>query len=96
MAIEDAVVLAQCLRDLPRQADALGTFEYLRRSRVERIVQSGASGENPVPSASRPRKGDPAESVHASHIDWDAKPAPALRGAILLVTGCLAVNAGLG
>jgi hypothetical protein len=24
-----------------------------------------------VPSAPGPRKGDPAESVHAYHIDWD-------------------------
>jgi 2-polyprenyl-6-methoxyphenol hydroxylase-like FAD-dependent oxidoreductase len=51
MAIEDAIVLAQCLRDIPRQADALGTYEHLRRSRVERVVQSGASGENPAPRA---------------------------------------------
>jgi 2-polyprenyl-6-methoxyphenol hydroxylase-like FAD-dependent oxidoreductase len=29
MAIEDAVVLAQCLRDVPFQADALRTYEYL-------------------------------------------------------------------
>jgi len=53
IAIEDAVILAQCLRDIPRQADALVTFEHLRRGRVERVVQSGTSGENPVPRPPR-------------------------------------------
>jgi 2-polyprenyl-6-methoxyphenol hydroxylase-like FAD-dependent oxidoreductase len=77
MAIEDAVILAQCLRDIPRQANAIATFEHLRRSRVERIVQSGASGENPAPPAPGPRKGNPAETAHAHHLDWDAKIAGA-------------------
>lgn len=35
MAIEDAVVLANCLHDLP---DRHGAFERIRRRRVERIV----------------------------------------------------------
>ena len=74
MAIEDAVVLAQCLRDVPGQAAALGTYERLRRSRVERVVQSGASGDNPAPSApAGQRRGNPADSVYTHHIDWDAK-----------------------
>jgi 2-polyprenyl-6-methoxyphenol hydroxylase-like FAD-dependent oxidoreductase len=77
MAIGDACVLAQCLRHIPELAHALTTYEHLRRSRVERIVQSGASGENPVPPVPGPRKGNPAESVHAHHIDWDAKIASA-------------------
>jgi 2-polyprenyl-6-methoxyphenol hydroxylase-like FAD-dependent oxidoreductase len=74
MAIEDAVVLAQCLRDVPGRAAALGTYERLRRSRVERVVQSGASGDNPAPSApAGQRRGNPADSVYTHHIDWDAK-----------------------
>lgn len=73
MAIEDAVVIAQCLRDIPDLPQALAAYEHLRRPRVERIVQSGASDENPVPSAPGPRRGNPAESAHAYHIDWDAK-----------------------
>jgi 2-polyprenyl-6-methoxyphenol hydroxylase-like FAD-dependent oxidoreductase len=74
MAIEDAVVLAQCLRDVPGQAAALATYERLRRSRVERVVQSGASGDNPAPSApAGQRRGNPADSVYTHHIDWDAK-----------------------
>ncbi|HJW62525.1 MAG TPA: FAD-dependent monooxygenase, partial [Actinomycetes bacterium] len=42
MAAEDAVVLAQCLRDLPTISDALAAYESLRRKRVERIVAQGA------------------------------------------------------
>ena len=41
---EDAVVLAQCLRDVPDQAFA--TFEGLRRDRVERVVKAGARSSN--------------------------------------------------
>jgi 2-polyprenyl-6-methoxyphenol hydroxylase-like FAD-dependent oxidoreductase len=40
MAIEDAVVLAMCLRDLPL-AEAFTTYERLRRARVERVVATG-------------------------------------------------------
>ncbi|MEV8606865.1 FAD-dependent monooxygenase [Amycolatopsis sp. NPDC051373] len=40
MAIEDAVTLAQCLRDVAPAA-ALSTFEALRRSRVEAVVAQG-------------------------------------------------------
>ncbi len=42
MAIEDAVVLAKCLRDLPDVTRAFAAFERLRRPRVERIVAEGA------------------------------------------------------
>jgi 2-polyprenyl-6-methoxyphenol hydroxylase-like FAD-dependent oxidoreductase len=42
MAIEDAVVLAKCLRDVPRVPRAFAAYERLRRRRVERIVAGGA------------------------------------------------------
>jgi 2-polyprenyl-6-methoxyphenol hydroxylase-like FAD-dependent oxidoreductase len=42
LAIEDAVVLAKCLRDLPDAERAFVTFERLRRRRVERVVQYSA------------------------------------------------------
>jgi 2-polyprenyl-6-methoxyphenol hydroxylase-like FAD-dependent oxidoreductase len=42
MAIEDGVVLAQCLRDVPGTDRAFANFERLRRARVERIVAQGA------------------------------------------------------
>lgn len=42
MAIEDAVILAHCLRDAPVISSALSTYEQLRRRRVEKIVAHGA------------------------------------------------------
>ncbi|MCW0213316.1 MAG: FAD-dependent monooxygenase [Pseudonocardia sp.] len=49
MALEDAVVLARCLRDVagPDHADvarAFAVFERLRRERVEKVVAAGARG----------------------------------------------------
>jgi 2-polyprenyl-6-methoxyphenol hydroxylase-like FAD-dependent oxidoreductase len=41
MAIEDAVVLAKCLRDSPGISSAFTTYEGLRRARVERVVKQG-------------------------------------------------------
>ncbi|GGK95057.1 FAD-dependent oxidoreductase [Planomonospora parontospora subsp. parontospora] len=52
MAIEDAVVLARCLRDVPGTRDAFAAFERLRRTRVERVVAQGrrnGSGKAPGP-----------------------------------------------
>jgi 2-polyprenyl-6-methoxyphenol hydroxylase-like FAD-dependent oxidoreductase len=42
MAIEDAVVLAKCLRDLPDIQQAFAAYEQLRRERVEHVVAQGA------------------------------------------------------
>lgn len=42
MAAEDAVVLAQCLRDAPHVDTAFVTFDSLRRKRVEKVVATGA------------------------------------------------------
>jgi 2-polyprenyl-6-methoxyphenol hydroxylase-like FAD-dependent oxidoreductase len=41
MALEDAVTLAKCLRDLPDVPTAFATYENLRRTRVERVVAQG-------------------------------------------------------
>lgn len=38
MALEDATVLAKCLRDISNVGDAFATFEQLRKDRVEKIV----------------------------------------------------------
>jgi 2-polyprenyl-6-methoxyphenol hydroxylase-like FAD-dependent oxidoreductase len=43
LAAEDAVILAQCLRDGAGVRAALDAYEQLRRQRVERIVQWGSS-----------------------------------------------------
>jgi 2-polyprenyl-6-methoxyphenol hydroxylase-like FAD-dependent oxidoreductase len=69
MAIEDSVILAQCLRDHERTADGLRAYEELRRERVERVVQSGASGENPSPPTPGPRRPDSGWLLK-HHIDW--------------------------
>ncbi|GAA2066910.1 FAD-dependent monooxygenase [Streptomyces albiaxialis] len=42
MAIEDGVVLARCLRDLPDAGDAFAAYERLRRERVETVVEQSA------------------------------------------------------
>lgn len=42
LAIEDAVVLAKCLRDLPDTKQAFATYERLRRGRVEQVVKYSA------------------------------------------------------
>jgi 2-polyprenyl-6-methoxyphenol hydroxylase-like FAD-dependent oxidoreductase len=42
MALEDALVLARCLRDIKSIPDAFVAYEHLRRERVERIVAQGA------------------------------------------------------
>ncbi|MDT0319797.1 FAD-dependent oxidoreductase [Streptomyces millisiae] len=41
MAIEDAVELARCLRDIPDVGDAFRRYEEIRRERVERVVDFG-------------------------------------------------------
>ncbi|MFC5834606.1 FAD-dependent monooxygenase [Nonomuraea insulae] len=41
MAVEDAVVLAKCLRDSPGVEAAYAAYERLRRRRVERVVEQG-------------------------------------------------------
>jgi FAD-dependent urate hydroxylase len=42
MAIEDAILLAKCLRDCAEVSTALATYERLRRRRVERVVAYSA------------------------------------------------------
>jgi 2-polyprenyl-6-methoxyphenol hydroxylase-like FAD-dependent oxidoreductase len=39
LALEDAIVLAQCVRDMPQLGAAFATYEGLRRSRAERVVR---------------------------------------------------------
>lgn len=43
LALEDAIVLAQCVRDIPNREQAFNKFKDLRRERVERIVQYSRS-----------------------------------------------------
>ncbi|MCP2344518.1 2-polyprenyl-6-methoxyphenol hydroxylase-like FAD-dependent oxidoreductase [Nonomuraea roseoviolacea subsp. carminata] len=74
-AIESAVELARCLRDLPTPAAAFTAYENLRRARVEMIsggaaatnkAKSGQAGDKPAMPAPEQMFGP----VHRHHIDW--------------------------
>ena len=86
LSIEDGVVLAKCLRDLPT-AEALARFEALRRPRVERIVKAAARINNSKaagPVAARVRDvmlprilkltaaGKAHRQTYGYRIDWEA------------------------
>lgn len=87
MAMEDAVILAKCLRDVPDPAAAFRAYDELRRERVERLVATsarmgGAATPGPVKRilrdmAIRKRlKGGPRNTaawLTQHHIDWEAK-----------------------
>ena len=90
MAIEDAVVLARCLRDLPETGRAFAAYERLRRRRVKRVVAHGARTSNskavgPVGRVlrdmmlpvilKRVASGGSLAWMHDHHIDWDEKVA---------------------
>jgi 2-polyprenyl-6-methoxyphenol hydroxylase-like FAD-dependent oxidoreductase len=82
LAMEDAVVLARCLRDLPVH-DALRVFEHLRRPRAERVVAQAfrTSSATPPPAVGRLvrdvvmplvlRRRDPRAWVRDHAVDWD-------------------------
>ncbi|MDX3384664.1 FAD-dependent oxidoreductase [Streptomyces niveiscabiei] len=77
MALEDAVVLAKCLRDLPDTDAALDRYEALRRPRVEHnIVASGAMSRgtyNATDANGRPvGKTRPGDDTLAELLDWEA------------------------
>ncbi|MER6738730.1 FAD-dependent oxidoreductase [Streptomyces puniciscabiei] len=80
MALEDAVVLAKALRDLPRAPDAFAAYERHRRPRVEHniTVSGGISRGGRNPSGPGPVLARPAEPDEAliRQLAWDT-PLPA-------------------
>ena len=83
MAIEDAVTLAQCLRDILDTTAALRSYERLRRERVERLVRTGFRQPRPrVPgplqrllrdrAVTRRTRNPDVDWLHLHHIDWDS------------------------
>ncbi|WP_326691143.1 MULTISPECIES: FAD-dependent monooxygenase [unclassified Streptomyces] len=46
MAMEDSIVLAKCLRDLPDVKTAFAAFQGLRKERVEKIIKEGRKTGN--------------------------------------------------
>jgi 2-polyprenyl-6-methoxyphenol hydroxylase-like FAD-dependent oxidoreductase len=70
MALEDSVILAKCLRDVPDIQQAFRSYERLRRGRVERLVAaSAAQGTRATRSESR-------EWLYRHHINWDTRENP--------------------
>lgn len=76
LAIESAIELARCLRDLP-VPDALAAYERLRRPRVEAIAE-GARGANKAKAdgqpTGRPVLPSPEDMFRHTHyhtVDWD-------------------------
>ena len=51
MAMEDAMVLAKCLRDFPKSGEAFSAFERLRRDRVEHAAgEASKNGSRKAPT----------------------------------------------
>ena len=46
MVLEDAVVLARCLRDIPELEQAFATYEQLRRERTEKVYEVGERSDS--------------------------------------------------
>lgn len=76
MALEDAVILAKCLRDAPDTDSALTRFEELRRPRVEHnITVSGNISRGvhpPSPTARGAAPSRPGEDDLVRLLKWDA------------------------
>ncbi|MEV4597296.1 FAD-dependent monooxygenase [Amycolatopsis sp. NPDC049253] len=63
MALEDSVVLALCLRDLPDAPAAFAAYERLRRTRVEKLVAASAGQD----------VGEERGWLYHHHIDWNGR-----------------------
>jgi FAD-dependent urate hydroxylase len=85
MALEDAIMLARCLRDEPDTRIAFSTFETLRRDRVEELVEAArrnGSRKTPTNVITRGIRDlvlpfflrigvKSAEKAYSYRIDWD-------------------------
>lgn len=72
MALEDAVVLAKALRDIPVRARALAAFEQLRRARTEaNVAASAALDADHRPPASGAAPATMSDAAVARALDWD-------------------------
>jgi FAD-dependent urate hydroxylase len=91
MAIEDGVVLAKCLRDVPGVENAFAAYVELRRPRVERVVAAGARSSSmkaagPVGRVIRDAmmpvflklaaRSTSNDWMYRYHVDWDAPVQP--------------------
>lgn len=85
LAMEDAIVLAKCLRDVKGVPNAFETFESLRRDRVEEIIEmSRETGNQKAPSNLVTRKVrdlvlpfflkrgvESFEEIYSYRVDWN-------------------------
>ncbi|GHF29171.1 FAD-dependent oxidoreductase [Streptomyces mashuensis] len=85
MAIEDGVVLARCLRDLPDAGQAFAAYERLRRERVERIVALSAAMADRIVRTEGERRVRDAEVER--RLAADARDAPDTDGSADWITG---------
>ncbi|MER6789607.1 FAD-dependent oxidoreductase [Streptomyces sp. NPDC000658] len=78
MALEDAVILAKCLRDVPDLASALARYEALRRPRVEHNttvsgnISRGVHTPGPRPSGGRP-PARPGDDELIGQLEWSTR-----------------------
>ena len=91
MALEDAIVLAKCLRDIPDTERAFAAYERVRRERVEKVVEySRRIGQskaisNPVArwvrdqimpfALKRFANSESHAWLYTYHVDWDEEVA---------------------
>jgi 2-polyprenyl-6-methoxyphenol hydroxylase-like FAD-dependent oxidoreductase len=83
MALEDSVLLAKCLRDLPDIEPAFESYVDIRRARVERLVAASAGQDSARPGivkrlrrfveSKRPKRDEDRNWLYDHHIDWDEK-----------------------
>lgn len=87
LALEDSMMMAKCLRDIPDAPRALAMFERMRRGRVEPIVkQSRQTGKQKAPTGWLGRKirdlilpmflkkgAQAANELYRYSIDWDTR-----------------------
>jgi FAD-dependent urate hydroxylase len=91
LSVEDAVLLARCLRDDPQPVQAFEAFTALRRRRVERIIKQAARVNNSKAATGMSRVARDAVLPHILkfvatrkqtrdlydyHIEWGPTPTP--------------------
>ena len=77
LAIESAIQLARCLRDLPDPVSAFAAYEGLRRERVEKITRRGArtnSAKTPGPRRTPIHADSHAALLQAHELREDDRP----------------------
>lgn len=89
MALEDAIVLAKCLRDVPDAENAFATYERLRKDRVEKLVEEARRTGNQKAPSNAVTRGirdlvllfflkmgvKNARKVYSYRVDWSEKAA---------------------